>query len=54
MNVFGGTDNKRARIYPVFPVMLPALVIQVGWKKKGKRKSRWSLDFRSQVVWVSG
>lgn len=55
MNVFNATDNSRARICPIVLVKLPALVIQVGWKKRGKaKKSRWSLDFRSHAMWATG
>lgn len=40
MNVFNANDSNRARIYPFTPVKLPTLVIQVGWKKRGKAKKK--------------
>lgn len=40
MNVFNATDNSPARIYPIVPAKLPALVIQAGWKKRGKAKGK--------------
>lgn len=40
MNVFNARDSNRARIYPITPVKLPTLVIQVGWKKRGKAKKK--------------